>query len=146
MVKFVLAYIFITIMIVSCKAKENNLECDKFKKGRFRYHGYTIERDESIQTEKGDNGEIITKRIKWINDCEYELTFLSGRQNDTLPNGGEVVYERKEKIQNIKIVETAMDFYVFETVTSKGEIVRDKVWLSGIGGFKSIGETFPVKK
>ncbi len=131
------------LMFSSCSQKVKSVDCERFKTGKFSYKGYLIERNDSVQTEKIGKGIILTKRIKWINDCEYELTFLSGRQKDTLPDGGIRVYEAKERVKRIKIIETAGDYYVFETPTNKGKNNRDTVWLLSIGGLKSLEDTFP---
>src|SRR5690349_8316511 len=102
------SWFVILFLITACQNHEPG--CTDFKTGEFAYvtdHDTNlIERNDSIQTEMlgTDFKIILKKRIRWINDCEYELTFISGRRPDTLPDGRIVVYDAKDKVQRIKII------------------------------------------
>jgi hypothetical protein len=59
-------------------------ECEKFKIGKFQNieNGVvksTIERSESIQTERHGRLEVKLK-IEWIDDCSYRLKFIDGNE------------------------------------------------------------------
>lgn len=71
---------FTFVMLVSCNKKANGDECLKFHTGKFRYlddnfKGVIIERNDSVQREtKQSANRYFEGRIKWLSDCEYEIT------------------------------------------------------------------------
>jgi hypothetical protein len=115
-------------IIVSCGHKKST--CGDVKTGVFSYHGSRIERGDSVQSEilNDEVFVVVKKKIRWIDDCEYELTFISGHRMDTLPGGRLVVYEAKDKVQRIKIIETTQNYYVFEMYEGGGSYFRDTAW------------------
>jgi len=71
--------ICILIIQSACSPTSKN-DCKKFHKGSFFSHyglgQYTIiERDDSTQIETNKiTGGVMRAKIKWTNDCEYQLT------------------------------------------------------------------------
>jgi len=74
-----LLIISIALIGLSCSGQEKN--CDNFRTGEYTYtdpemSAYTIKRSDSIQIEiNNETGIEIYTLVKWISDCEYELTY-----------------------------------------------------------------------
>lgn len=103
--------------LVSCNSLQNELDCSRFKTGKFKYvaHGsgnaYIIERDDSTQVETNlISGSVFALRVKWITPCDYELTLSrKGSPTDTL------FILPTSTIVKTKIIETGNDYYVFSS-------------------------------
>lgn len=125
------------IFLAQCAGSEKN-PCTKFRTGKFHYHSkstnedYDIERTDSIQFETNPRrGILIQKKVRWMNDCTYELVFYKGRRLDTLPDGSMMIYEEKNPTpQVIRIIDQSSDYYIFETATDDGATYRDTVQVS----------------
>lgn len=91
----------------------DDLKCKEFRTGRFTLTDknidgkYIIERNDSLQIETDLNSGYTSKfSVTWVNDCEYQLSILEGR--DDIMN-----FYRGKKL-TIKIIETYKDSYKFE--------------------------------
>lgn len=75
MKKIILLLLF--IVSLSVNAQSTN-ECNRFHTGTFKYvdgSGGTITRTETRQREVNEkNGNYFDGPIKWLSDCEYEIT------------------------------------------------------------------------
>lgn len=82
--------------------------CSEFKVGKFKYIGknenVTIIQD-SIYHIETDGIRTLKLRIKWINDCEYKLTYIKVNQK-----GDE---ELLDKTMYVKIYETTNNSYKY---------------------------------
>jgi len=107
----------IFIAIVSCSVSPNKLDCTNFRKGKFVSHiadeqNTIVDRNDTIQIETNQiTGHIFKARIKWISDCEYELSNIEESTNfsDTL----KPVWQNK--IIRTKIVKVENGYCIYET-------------------------------
>ena len=71
--------IFLFFLLNSCVNKSRKLNCSNFKKGYFfstiKENGIRsqIDRSDTLQIESDNDGKKIVSRIKWLDDCQYEL-------------------------------------------------------------------------
>lgn len=108
-----LLLIMILAFGVSLAKSGSDLKCKGFKTGKFTLTDktiagkYIIERNDSLQIEidlnKGDTSKY---KVTWVNDCEYQLHILEGRD--------EIMDFYRGKTLTIKIIETYKDSYKFE--------------------------------
>ncbi|MBP6430958.1 MAG: hypothetical protein KA319_04250 [Ferruginibacter sp.] len=84
-------------MSFACFAQQSTIDCTIFKEGKFYYitsdstaEKIIIERKGKQQKETHQNTGVIVKyKVKWINDCEYQLkqTWSNNKQRRKHPNG-----------------------------------------------------------
>ena len=86
--------------------------CKSYRTGKFilkdnqKSLEYTIERNDSIQTETNlKTGQISKYKIDWESECKFSLTIIEGRQ--------ELLDFYKNKKLHIEIVEIYNDGYKF---------------------------------
>ena len=115
------------------------MNCADFQNGSFfsRKPGgnfTTISRSSSIQTERNlENGTIRAARIKWLNDCEYELNYLDETEanQDTL-NGYFKNHTLTNRILKTKAGEvngTNYNYCVFESsIFGISQKITDTLW------------------
>ncbi len=136
MIKQILFSSTLMVLVISCSSKKEKQNCEVFKQGKFYFRGqlskaeYFVERTDSMQIETDSSNRIIfRKKIKWLNDCEYELKFISGQSMDTLPDGSVHIVEAENNIQRVKIISPAADHYIFEISGKDEKPYRDTMWL-----------------
>ncbi len=107
----ILLILGIFILMASCSPAKS---CKSFKTGKFtlidnqKNLEYTIERNDSIQTETNvKTGQVTKFKIDWESDCKYSLTMIYGRQ--------EIMDYYKNRKLRIEIVEIYDDGYKFST-------------------------------
>jgi hypothetical protein len=117
MIKVVLFFSFICFA-AACHFQPKQSDCSKLKAGEFYISGakagqpYSIVRNDVNQVETNiGTGAVTTLKIKWINPCEYMLTFVSRKTigPDTMPHLPPNVIIRT------LITEVKDDYYIFET-------------------------------
>jgi hypothetical protein len=88
---------YISFLLFSCNFQDEKHElkinCNKFKTGAFfnLVDGdttlYRLDRSDTIQKETiVRTGEFVNLKIKWIGQCEYELSFLNRCRGYRIPN------------------------------------------------------------
>lgn len=127
--KSLFTFIFILLLSLTTGCQNQDVSCEKYKTGTFKYkdsdyEGHTIIRNDSIQIEYNSKDDIkIISKIEWISNCEFILTY-----KDILnyPNKEDVI---GEKI-NVKIVKTKESSYICEvksnSLDSTIEIIKIK--------------------
>lgn len=82
---------------------------------------HLIERTETTQTETDlKTGTKSKFRVTWINDCEYELTLIEGRE--------EAMEFFKDKTLTVQITKTTDDGYSFDSfIRGTDQVVSHKV-------------------
>ena len=72
------------MLLLSCSYHGSKPDCKLFKEGKFLWRDnrsrtkFIIERKGGIQTELSESTDMITTfRVKWLSECEYELTGIS---------------------------------------------------------------------
>ena len=102
----------------ACKMAEPKLKCIGLKTGHFSYKSYSngmkffIERTDSLQKETNEvTGKIRTLKIRWVNDCEYELTILSEENSDS----DHIKHYPMGRILNTKILTVTDTYYTFHS-------------------------------
>ena len=96
--------------LLSCKQTAKDPNCSDFKFGTFHYtagktgNKYLITRTaDSIQTERNiTSGDITRAHIKWIDDCEYQLTYI----DEVVSNKDTIVGYLKTHTLNTRILKT----------------------------------------
>ncbi len=108
--KVILILVFLLATIYETK-KEST--CKDFKTGKFtltdkKIEGkYIIERNDSLQIETDlTTGNTSKYNVKWVNDCDYELRIIEGRD--------EIMDFYAGKVLTIRIIETYKNSYKFE--------------------------------
>jgi hypothetical protein len=133
--------LFGTIIIVfsgfSKTAKQN---CDRYRTGKFYIYNkinkqrINIERRDSIQIERNENGDITILKIYWTGRCEYELFFNYTTPKELSKSGagdeGQKIFETSANIPlQIKILSGTDSYYVYEARKKNFLNLRDTVWL-----------------
>jgi hypothetical protein len=131
-------YLFIVLLFASCNHYKKKVDCERYRNGRFllinsveRVVEYKIDRNDSIQTETDQTGFISMQKVRWIDPCTYELTFLSSNHpplSDSSANSEEM--RRLRQIPYItKIVATGENYYVFRAKKrGTGYEYSDTLW------------------
>jgi hypothetical protein len=108
----ILFSIIFCISNISFRAFQN---CDSVKKGNFTYYAYNIEeqciieRNDSIQSETIiSNGKTVQTKVKWLNECEYTLTFLNA--NFYIPDS--IINILKVSPVYTSIIKIEKDYYI----------------------------------
>jgi len=146
-------FIFFVLLAVSCSTKSKKINCDRFHAGNFRLtieqEGVTfdIKRTESSQMEYDRNTDTITGyKIKWTDECEYELVKTYKRKMAIEDSSQPVkIFEfRNSEPLKVKIITTGDTYYVFEAWKESVDFVfKDTIWLEKIAGpVFSIGEKY----
>lgn len=107
-------YIFIlSSIIIAAVGSQDVPDCRNFKTGVFLLSdtaqnlSYRIERNDSLQIEtRIGSGDTSRYKVTWRNDCEYELRIVAG--------GEEIMEFYKDKVLEIRIIETFEDSYKFK--------------------------------
>lgn len=108
--------IICTVFQLACHSSRKNINCDKFRTGKFLFHSkinnsYTIiERKDTLQIERDSaSGNIVYAKIKWLNPCENELIYLKQSYNssDTI-----LAYVQKHPLIT-KILKAEKNYYIF---------------------------------
>jgi hypothetical protein len=72
-------FTILTIVLLASVANAQSIDCKKFKNGKFYYpmnDGKLSVRKDTIQ-ESYNNGKLeMVWKIKWLSDCEYEMTCI----------------------------------------------------------------------
>lgn len=149
---------FLLIMLFSCKSKtaEKPLDCTRFKKGQFVLNDklnrtrYIVTRNLTAQTEVNENTDTVTSyKIKWINDCHYELRKISVMKRSANDSGSVIPVESPDIMPLlVEIVATGINYCVFKAWKKDHPYVySDTMWIAGrIGGFKPMGGIYSVEK
>ncbi len=118
------------LICLSTIAFGQELECKKFKNGKFKLYdkhsGMTIiERKGSTQTEYGEAFKVKAQfKVKWLSDCSYTLVLKKVLEN---PNN---LPFPEEMILTVKIIETKENSYIQQTSSNlfdkilEGEMIR----------------------
>jgi hypothetical protein len=100
--------------LISCS---NDPNCKRFRNGNFRLHDdkdgtvYIISRSDSTQLEWSSTTKTIYRStIRWINDCEYEMHY----EKEVMGPADSAFDLPKKRKLNIRILETARNYYIFE--------------------------------
>jgi hypothetical protein len=117
------------------KTTEQN--CDRYKTGRFYYYNKSIkqriqiERTDSLQVEKSENGDITVSKVHWKGPCEYELLFNYMTPKEVSKDGVKKVFESAGANipLRIRIVSGTDDYYLFEASKEGFKSLQDTVWL-----------------
>ena len=122
--------LFITTSSCGLTLKEK--DCNKFKIGIFKYHGkesnnvYLIERNDSIQIETNiTSGHVVKTKIKWKDDCRYELVYLSenGVSEGVIPEW------MKPKTLKLRIIDIGNNYCVFTwQIDGISKVLTDTLW------------------
>lgn len=106
-------------------------DCRQFHKGSFYQpvgngDSIFIDRTDSTQIDMYPNGNAIKASIKWLNDCEYELS-LTGlvEKGRDVP----VPKELRGAKNRVKITETTDTYYAFDAERFDGVKFSDKMWV-----------------
>lgn len=116
--------IFLIFACESCicnpsKIKDQGVECEYFKTGKFLYHSELsnenaiVVRDDTSQTETSSSGEFTNWKVTWKNECEYILEFKKSSKSE-LDSFSTWLYSGRIET---KIIEATKDYYIFETET-----------------------------
>lgn len=106
-------FILILSLFLSCNKQIN---CSEFHTGKFRIivnrnndtEQYLIERNDSLQIEKNlVNGKEATLAVKWVNECEYHLSFIEG------PTEMKEVFESYNNTLVVKITSKTQNGYQY---------------------------------
>ncbi|SFQ55798.1 hypothetical protein SAMN05444277_1291 [Parafilimonas terrae] len=119
------------LLILSCKSGDNK-NCSKFHSGRFISHEALgqrtiIDRLDSIQIETNEQtGHVFKSKIRWINDCEYQLTDFFEKLDSTdsfkpwLPG----------KVVATKLIGATSKYCIYESKMSDVSMtLRDTLWI-----------------
>lgn len=113
-----------------------NTDCKAVKNGTFhfykdngRYHSIVIRKD-SLQTEVNLNtGDSTFWRIRWISDCQFACTYLSG---SAIKSPEEIDFY-KRSILKFNINKTSDLYYTFDamlTFDNNTKSFSDTMWLN----------------
>lgn len=128
--RFIIPFLLFSY-IVSCNSNSQN-DCSKFHFGRF----FSIQafdqrniilRNDSIQFETNiKTGHVFKSKIRWLNDCEYELTDFFEKQNDTdsfqqwLPG----------RTVKTKLLKASSKYCIYESQMSEVSFkIKDTLWV-----------------
>lgn len=110
MKKLILMFLltFVTILTYG-----QDVNCDKFKEGTFYYpevpdYGYTIRNKKEHKSYVGSSNMWVTWKVKWVDDCNFNLFFKSAENNDG-------VFKKGDKI-SATIISTEGDCYTFSSI------------------------------
>ena len=121
--------LIISVLFISCASAPKPEDCARFKVGRFQIRSEfadgaitNISRNAFTQTETDvRTGIVIREKIRWISDCEYELTFTSSKGD----NADTMVEFLKANTLTTKIISTAPNYYIFQSSVEGGRILTD---------------------
>jgi hypothetical protein len=124
----------------SCTHSDNNQNCKDFRNGVFHTTqsldgtSKSIIRRDSMQKEYNlTTGTIVWAKIKWINDCEYELEYI----DEVITKQDTIGEHTKAHILTNRILKTVAgeangtiyNYCVFETSTfGVSHKLRDTLW------------------
>ena len=123
------------LLFSNCTTPIKKIDCSKFKTGTFLFRYRTLNetinflliRNKTSQTEiNKTTGDSSTYRIRWINECSYELKFLSGTEilADSL------LRLRKSTTITTTIVEANNDYCRFKVKSDKSDYtLEDTMWI-----------------
>ncbi|MEI9947213.1 MAG: hypothetical protein WDN26_23730 [Chitinophagaceae bacterium] len=122
-------FIVISCFLFSCGGKKPYVDCRYFWTGKFRLNSkldttvYIIERNHSIQMETDSKtGKTIPVKIKWLDDCTFELEAKKEKIDTALAFENLVVKS--------EIVSGNKDYYIFESRTPGYDFLyKDTMWL-----------------
>ncbi|MDU0370490.1 hypothetical protein [Hymenobacter endophyticus] len=124
-----------TLTILACKPTISEQTCKSFRVGKFAFRptggpaglSYLIDRNDSIQTETEEQtGYVTTLRVKWVNSCTYQLSYLSSTK--VLPES--VQRLRKAVPLTTEIMAGNERYYIFRSQrTSVEPIFVDTIWV-----------------
>ena len=133
---FALVFLGICFLNFACQVhrRQYDIPCSKFHSGTFYYQSYfdtaiyRIVRTDTLQVEILPGGhKMVQSRITWINDCEFELRYLSNNFNES----GSYIDSLKATSLMVKIVDTRKEYYIFQARVQNLETsVTDTMWLS----------------
>jgi len=107
-----------TFLMISCTSSKNQVDCEKFKTGRFELHSEfdnsvsLIDRNDSIQTETNTTSGLLAKyKIKWTGKCQYELIYFKQTSSaaDTI-----IAFVQSRPLKTT-ILKTGKDYYIFRS-------------------------------
>lgn len=106
-------------------AQLDSVNCQNFRTGKFSYkgepyNGTIIKRSARRQIEINESGRKLIYQIDWVNDCEYNLTFLKVKKGNALQKRGDVI--------NVKIIESTKYSYVYFAVFN-GKEYSQTIWI-----------------
>lgn len=107
----VLFVLTLSIKFISCASTKS---CSRLKTGHFFYfdkidrHKIEIYRDDTVQVETdAKTGSIIQTKIKWIDNCRYEL-IVKGTKNDST---------RLDIPIHFEIISVKKTFYLYKAIS-----------------------------
>ncbi len=114
-------FLFLFLFILSCKQNEKP-DCLRYRDGTFRVkakpgnNSFTITRDRENQTELDLQTDTLSgSKVKWINECEYELIPVYKRPHYSDTNERRAIIQKGPLIPlRVRIVATGGDYYIFE--------------------------------
>lgn len=127
--KNLISVLLISVLVISCTSSPKPEDCARFKVGKFQIRSEfangaitNISRNGFFQTETdAKTGIVVREKIRWISDCEYELTFFSSKGDSA-----DTMFEfLKANTLSTKIISTAANYYIFESGVNGGPILTD---------------------
>lgn len=142
----------IVLLCFSCNNKKGTGDCSQVKNGEFYLSSsladtrYRIVRTDSIQQETDlSTGYVFTLRVEWINDCEYDLHFISVDPviKPTTEEEKKLWYEYISSPSRVRIINVEKNYYEVNVKRKGMGEWSDTIWYAnayrGIGGFRPIG-------
>jgi hypothetical protein len=143
---FALTFLFFSF----CSGKDEKADCKALRTGSFMLKlkpegtQYYISRTDSYQTEFNPaTDKIIGFKIKWTDDCEYELVKTYKRKASIVDSSQvqRIIEFKNETALKVRVLEAKGKYYVFESMKEGIDFIyTDTLWR--IGGFKSMAEIF----
>ena len=77
---------------------------------------FTVSRKDLIQIETDSDQGVRTEKVKWVGECEYELTLQSktGKETDTYYKNKELIDSIRKIPSRVTILATGQDYYVLK--------------------------------
>lgn len=129
-----LAGLLLVGSITGCDWSVKPENCARFRTGHFRYQRFEpfryaarIDRNDSIQTETDElTGAVSKLRVRWTDDCHYELRFISSTQQ--LPDS--IQQYRTAMPLQTEIIQATDRYYLFTSFREKGGLaLTDTMWV-----------------
>ena len=123
---------FLITVVESCLTSNQN-NCRKYRTGNFylhsRYNGldYYLKRSDSFQIETKKQTGLKSKwKIKWLNECEYNLKFVNEDRDSSNINSSSISLPDL----NYKIISSSEKYYIYSCEINKQlNPIVDTIWL-----------------
>ena len=108
-------FMLIVLLFLSLNGYTQTIDCGKFKNGKFYNNNYPIRvsvRNDTLQEGYLNNKLDVVFKVKWLNECEYELTCIKSL--------GNVFFKEGNRISN-KIISSEVECYEIISVLFNDE-------------------------